>query len=380
MKNSDLSALAYEAALAGDWGEFLAHYARSFGADGAWFIDGDLQTGQEIIASHVGFEEGTIASYHSYFQHRNPLRPAVADLSLGEPWTVPENVNEVEVMRTEFYCDFVVPLGFQLEATGALLDFSLGKVRGLALQYGAHRKRGVATSAATAQAPLLPHVCHAVSLEKRLAAVAPRTSDLSVGLELSGAAVVSCDQAGRVETVTSAALELLRLKDGLCYEQRYLVAAQLLERKKLRDLLALLCTKGPAAQLSATQTMRVSRPSGLPPFELAFHPLVSALPGMPSAHVLIFIDDPTQRRIPSAELLRSLFQLTPQEANVASRLAQGLTQQEIAEQLFVSRETVKTHSRAVYRKSNTRRQSEFVARAWSGSGALRHENRDLWNA
>jgi LuxR family maltose regulon positive regulatory protein len=55
--------------------------------------------------------------------------------------------------------------------------------------------------------------------------------------------------------------------------------------------------------------------------------------------------------------------LTPAERRVLELLPTQLSQREIAERLFVSRETVRTHARDIYRKLEVHSRTEAVARA-----------------
>jgi DNA-binding NarL/FixJ family response regulator len=55
------------------------------------------------------------------------------------------------------------------------------------------------------------------------------------------------------------------------------------------------------------------------------------------------------------------FELTPRELEVFELLAQGQNRTHISEKLFLSRETVKTHTRNIYRKMSLHSQEELVA-------------------
>ncbi|MCC6663007.1 MAG: hypothetical protein IT375_04640 [Polyangiaceae bacterium] len=59
--------------------------------------------------------------------------------------------------------------------------------------------------------------------------------------------------------------------------------------------------------------------------------------------------------------LQLLFALTFAEARVASRLARGADLTTIAQELRVSRETVRTHLKRIYCKTGARRQAALVA-------------------
>jgi DNA-binding CsgD family transcriptional regulator len=63
-----------------------------------------------------------------------------------------------------------------------------------------------------------------------------------------------------------------------------------------------------------------------------------------------------------AGLLRSVYGLTKAEAEIASRVAAGADAREIAEQLQVSRATVRNQITAAMQKMDVHRQAEMVAK------------------
>jgi DNA-binding NarL/FixJ family response regulator len=64
--------------------------------------------------------------------------------------------------------------------------------------------------------------------------------------------------------------------------------------------------------------------------------------------------------------------LTPSEARVADLAAQGLTNRQIAQRLYVTVKTVEVHLSAAYRKLGiTRRTQLSAARTGTGWGAVR---------
>ena len=72
------------------------------------------------------------------------------------------------------------------------------------------------------------------------------------------------------------------------------------------------------------------------------------------------LSDPERGPQTPAALLHALFGLTPAEARVASALAAGQDLEGIRAALGVGRETVRTHLRRIYEKTDTRRQAELV--------------------
>jgi DNA-binding CsgD family transcriptional regulator len=78
--------------------------------------------------------------------------------------------------------------------------------------------------------------------------------------------------------------------------------------------------------------------------------------------VYFLIVTPIDRsRVPTAETIQGLFDLTPAEARVAQNLAMGRDISMTAEQLEVSAETVRSQVKSILSKSGMARQTDFVA-------------------
>lgn len=84
------------------------------------------------------------------------------------------------------------------------------------------------------------------------------------------------------------------------------------------------------------------------------------------AAVVMLIDPPAAPGGTLAALQR-LFRLTSAEARVLALLLDDCRPREIAEELDLSITTVRSHLKALFAKTETRRQSELVALAWSAA-------------
>ncbi|QIL71834.1 response regulator transcription factor [Diaphorobacter sp. HDW4B] len=80
-----------------------------------------------------------------------------------------------------------------------------------------------------------------------------------------------------------------------------------------------------------------------------------------SESFVVFLSDPGQRQLHNKAALARRFSLTPTELQVASLLADGLTKQEMCEQMKVSATTMAYHLRNLFSKTDTNRQAELVA-------------------
>lgn len=80
-----------------------------------------------------------------------------------------------------------------------------------------------------------------------------------------------------------------------------------------------------------------------------------------SAAYFLIVTPVDRSRVPTAETIQGLFDLTPAEARVARALAAGSDVAATAEQLSVGVETVRSHVKAILSKSGMPRQTDLVA-------------------
>lgn len=78
-------------------------------------------------------------------------------------------------------------------------------------------------------------------------------------------------------------------------------------------------------------------------------------------HALLLFTPVSSERVPSVDLLKSLFDLTPSEARVASALAIGQTPEDIATEGGVAISTVRSQLRKVLEKTGCTRQADVAA-------------------
>jgi len=80
---------------------------------------------------------------------------------------------------------------------------------------------------------------------------------------------------------------------------------------------------------------------------------------VPSA--VIFLSDPLAQAEAPVQVIKQLFGFTPAEASLAMLMANGMTLDEAADAMSVSRNTVRTHLRSVFAKTGVTRQPMLVS-------------------
>jgi len=217
---------------------------------------------------------------------------------------------------------------------------------------------------------LMPHLQRAVRLRRHIAdleVLGTRTAD---ALDRWTTAVFLVDSDTRVILANRTAVELLGQCDGLLVERGMLKTA----RSKDTVMLCRFIREAVATTIDrndhASGVMLIQRISSKFPLQILVAPCVREDIFFGTRRTaLVFVSDPETQRM-QAEVLRTLYGLTPAEAAVASLLAEGKSVKEIADRTTVRENTVRMHLKKVFDKTGTKRQAELVKIVLSGPAVL----------
>jgi DNA-binding CsgD family transcriptional regulator len=213
---------------------------------------------------------------------------------------------------------------------------------------------GVLEQVACSGELLRPHLERAVRLQRRLQSLEAETVGLGAALEAAEQAVVCVDAKGRVVLVNTAAAKVLEAGEGLrIAEGGRMVCEQAEDTAVLRKLLA-----GRLAAVGrSVGAMKVQRRGG---DGVALNVTAMPVRGVGEASMLLFLGDP--KRVPRsrADVMRSLYGLTPTEGRVCDGLLEGLETREVAERMRTTLETARFHMKQILRKTGAARQQELV--------------------
>ncbi|MFJ9368919.1 helix-turn-helix transcriptional regulator [Nocardia sp. NPDC101769] len=204
----------------------------------------------------------------------------------------------------------------------------------------------------------LPHLDHALGIAARLTdAVIDRDLALSVlDRHRHGLALVS--GCGRVDYANPAALAIVRAGDGLRLGgQARLESNDPAVSRRLRRLLAAAVQTGPS---NAAARLLIPREGNRPPLTVSILPLGPGSQESPRRTALMVVVDPEREEPGSRETLRELYGLTRAESQVAFEVLRGSGLASVAEELYISINTARTHLRQVFAKTGTCRQAELV--------------------
>ena len=168
--------------------------------------------------------------------------------------------------------------------------------------------------------------------------------------------VIILDRAGRILSASGRAQDILTARAGLQVMQDRLIATKSNEDKQLQDIIRWALSAKPSLAEGQSQALSLTKPKGGQRFSLIVRPLR----GQAEAAVAISLRDAEGAIEMQAPRMRQIFDLTPAEAAVTNRLTAGLSLEDAANALSISRNTARAHLRSIFMKNGISRQTELV--------------------
>jgi DNA-binding CsgD family transcriptional regulator len=174
--------------------------------------------------------------------------------------------------------------------------------------------------------------------------------------------VVILDHSGKIVRASSTANQFLSARDGLQIQANRLRATCNTEDKAFQAAIKAALQSAANREAMATRGVSLTKRSGSRNLGVIVRPIVpsSNSPAEVNSAVAVYIRDSETNPEVEGELVRQLFDLTPAEAGVARRLTSGLSLEDAASSLAISRNTARAHLRSIFSKSGITRQTELV--------------------
>ncbi len=362
-ENQILAAISRIYGAVGDakvWSIFLDEFASVIDCHAAVLIATNLRTGDGKVLASAGIDPEFLASYGEYYGDRDPWLPSFVKLPKGKFLPTEARVPSSELVRTEFYNDWLRPQGFYHSFGGVLLrEGDEVVLMGLPRRAA---QAGYSNGDLNCLRVLAPHIERALQLETRLSQNGLEHRASLAALDHSAHGFVLVDDRMRVLTMNDAAHAIVASDDGLTVRDCSLRAFRVPEDAALQKLVADAIQTTRKMAFASGGVTAITRPSGLRPFTLLVTPLPRNGEGIfaERAAAAIFVKDPEKKFEPQVETLQRLYGLTPAEARLAQILATGLSLAEAAERLRITRETARSRLKRIYSKTDTHRQAELV--------------------
>ncbi len=271
-----------------------------------------------------------------------------------------ELIDEDEWLGSVIYRDFLEPLQVRY-MMGADIRSDEGREREFRLRLSRPPEGGPFSETERALCGLLlPHLRRALRLYAHIDRV-ESACRLYVGtLERIGIGSILLDEHGGICRINRVAEAILAERDSLQLHNGLLEAVAPRDDRRLWRLIKQAAAgRSGSALAEAIALDRGGQRGGLSVLVRSI-PLGSSAEAGRTAAVELILRDTTRPAQPSEPLLRQLYRLTPAEAALAVLLGEGLTLEEAATRLGISRNTARTHLRAVFAKTGVKRQTALV--------------------
>ncbi len=169
--------------------------------------------------------------------------------------------------------------------------------------------------------------------------------------------VVIADATGKATSISAAAERLLSARDGLLLQNGRLRAESGCEDKEFQAAFRGALQRASSDAPESARGLSLTKRSGARTLGVMIRPVVS---GAKATSVAIYIRDCGAAPEVESEFVRQIFDLTPAEAAVTRRLTAGLSLEDTATALDISRNTARAHLRSIFSKSGITRQTELV--------------------
>jgi len=308
----------------------------------------------------VGYEPQALIDYRERFAGKNVwLRGASPHLTPGRIRFSHMMCSRHEFLQSQWWADFCRPLGVW-QAIGATI-MKHGSVTYNVSVMGSQSRAEFDTKDARILHCLVPHLHRALQVRQRMAHSAIQVEGLQQSLERLPTGVILLNASGKVLFVNEAARTLVASRDGLVVDATGLRALRPDETRRLRLLIGSAAKNSAQLGVSPGGTMRVTRKRSSP-LEVLVAPLHTEETWYLAERIVaaVYVTDPSKRAATAAATMRQLYGLTERETEVLAALARGQSARHTAKELSISYNTIKTHLRHIFLKTETASQADLI--------------------
>lgn len=366
----------YEASLDDSrWERVMEAVATSFDCVSALIRILDPDHSKVDIAFTYGFTEAARRDYADHFVHIDPFVSALNARPVGYLGISQEILSDRELIRTEYYNDYMRPHA-RFHLAGGFIVREQGRVVQLALQR--ERQTGLFDSSELQTLGMLAgHIKRSFHFSRLIRQSRLLETSLSQSLERISIPVILLSQ-GLTVTYMNPAAEILidESKDVFIANNRVIFSdsgfASRLKRQIADNRHASDSSSAPgnsAVHAAVTGELKVVTA----PLPAADALEITATTGI-QADTLLFLSRSGDGKTLDPAILRSLYGLTVAEARLVGQLAGGMLPDAIRERFQLSRNTLKTQLRSIFRKTGVHNQADLQRLVLSGPEAALHHH------
>lgn len=339
-------------------------------------------------AAYAHFDSEDVSRSLNFFRHPEPDSPAVVNAvnvysamppnsdvwftsfkrgrRFGQPVIIGHTlVTEEELLRSDVYNQVGRPVGMFDILTIPISH--AGGAWGFCNLFSDGPDHLFSKADAALFGVLRPHILRVVDLQRRFGHMLRLGALNSVVLDKLNVAVLLVAQSGRISFTNKAAQSLLSLRTAMFDRNGQIATLDSSAHSRLLQLISQACgANGDSVSAPRGGGLAIVRPPPQSPLSvqvLPFEPRECSDPlwrFSPERLALIIVSDPGKGPPSHKEVLRAVFGFTPVELNVADLMMKGMSQNEIAEALHISGNTMRWHVKNLLAKTDTHREAQLV--------------------
>lgn len=221
---------------------------------------------------------------------------------------------------------------------------------------------------------VLAQIARALNLASRIDSDSIEKAIYSSVLQRLHVGVVIVDKQGRTSRASAVAGLILSKRDGLQIQAGRLRATNAVEDRALQAAIRAALQDVATGNVTNTRGLSLTKCSGARTLGVVICPVAGPAGAGPVAAV--YVRDCDEALGVESDIVRQIFDLTPAEAAVTHRLAAGLSLEDAAASLAISRNTARAHLRSIFSKSGITRQTELVRLVLNSAVVLGETSRE----
>lgn len=299
--------------------------------------------------------EGRVALF-KYFPSDTPL----ARLPVDRVLCIEDLMSMTEWENSRYYREYARPsdvyhvMGADLATQSGIIGFRVAR---------AHGQPAFSDKDKALCSRLLPHLRCSLDFHDLLDRRESMGNLYSEAVNRLSIASMVLDEAGNILQLNAVARALLEQADGLKRVGSRLEASYPSDNRELYRFIRYAAeSRANLASEPVSAALSIARPSGQVGLGVVIEPIRNSgwVEGRGQPVVMVYVRDAMGGVQMSNELAQQLFTFTPAETTLALQLANGLSLEEAAEKLGITRNTGRAHLRSIFAKTGIKRQAELV--------------------
>lgn len=366
---SHLASLIYEAAMQPEnWNAALAALAATFNCTKALLFTPYVPPQSGGLVFPCGISEAAMQLWASSYIDHDLWAEAVArpgQLQAGVAVLGEQLVPHEELLQSKIYQELFSKIGIGRVCTGLVFGNEPGLMATALSVFRSVDEDPFDAADVEWMQLLVTHVSRSLGVMQRLDSLRLQQAALLAAFDRLEFGVVLLDAEMRVAHVNAAARVVLERQDGLAIGTSRQLESTTgpLRQPRLAHWLDKVRAAPLTKRMHFLDGCRVPRKDGASHYVVQCSALATDgewCAGQHEFHYVAFITDPSALRLPGEERLIQLFGLTQAQARVALAFADGASYKDVARNLGISEETVRSHVKEIYPKTRVNRQADLV--------------------